>query len=75
MFTILLTFGGIGLFYKSYITQDFNIKIFDRSIDLILSVLFTHWKSDFKLTINVCYLPPENSRWGRDVPVFLIIIY
>ena len=64
-------FGGVGLLYKEEIGRDFTVRILDKSIDGFLSVLFCHRKADTKLVINVCYLPPDNSVWGRDSTTFL----
>ena len=58
--------GGIGLFYKENIAIDFNIKIIDKTHDGILSILFTHKMTEFNMVVTVVYLPPDNSRWGRD---------
>ena len=35
-------------------------------MDDFLSVLISHKHSEFNLVLNVCYLPPEDSIWGRD---------
>ena len=59
-------FGGIGIFYKNTIADEFDITNLDSEHDGILTILFTHKLTKYKLAITVCYLPPEHSRHGRN---------
>ena len=63
-------FGGVGLFFSNNISNEFTCKILDKSFEGILTVLFEHKVSGFRLVVSVCYLPPEHSKWGRDGVAF-----
>ena len=58
--------GGVGLFVKESQLKVYNMTVVDSSIDGILAILFQHKVSNFMFIIYSCYLPPENSPWGRD---------
>ena len=62
--------GGVGLFVKHSLFSTFDVSIIDRSIDGILGVLFTHKVTEYKFIVFSCYLPPEDSPWGRDSTSF-----
>ena len=64
------SFGGVGIFFKDSIAEEFTYKIIDKNCDGILMVLFQHKFSEFRLLICACYLPPEHSKWGRDGTAF-----
>jgi exonuclease III len=63
-------FGGVGLFVKQAISEDFSIKVIDKSYDGILATEFVQKQSGFKMVFITCYLPPEHSKWGRDSTSF-----
>ena len=63
-------FGGVGMFVKNYILEEFSVEIFDKTYDGILAMKFTHVTSDFSMVIIVGYLAPENSKFGRDANGF-----
>ena len=67
---VVRSFSGVGLFYNEEIASIFNIKVIDKEINDVLSVLFTYKDTEFKMVITTCYLPPESSRWGRDSTQF-----
>ena len=46
------------------------VSIIDQSMDGILGLLFQDKVSNFQFIIFCCYLPPEDSLWGRDSDSF-----
>ena len=46
------------------------VSIIDQSMDGILGLLFQDKVSNFQFIIFCCYLPPEDSPWGRDSDSF-----
>ena len=62
--------GGVGIFIKENLTQDFNVEIVDKSYDGILGVKFSHKSTDYTFVVFVSYLPPERSTRGRDAQSF-----
>ena len=58
--------GGVGMLVNNKILQDFKFSVLDMSFEGILSVKFCHKFTDFSFIVICCYLPPENSVWGRD---------
>ena len=69
--------GGVGVFIKNSFLTNYDVKFTDRSFDGIICFLFQHKISKFTLLLISCYLPPENSPWGRDSNEFYshILIY
>ena len=63
-------FGGVGIFINNRILKYFKTKTVTSSVDGILGVLFTHKTSDMQFLVFSCYLPPEESPWGRDSNTF-----
>ena len=64
------TAGGVGMFIKHDLYNSFDISIVDRSYDGILGVKFAHKVSKYEFIVFSCYLPPQNSTWGRDAVSF-----
>ncbi|CAC5415626.1 unnamed protein product [Mytilus coruscus] len=62
--------GGVGFFVKKSYYKMFDIGVLDTSFEGILWVYFKHKKSDFKFSVCVAYLPPENSTRQVDKDVF-----
>ena len=58
--------GGVGLLVKNELKKLYNIDVIDREYEGILTLKFTNKLSDFEFIVVSCYLPPENSPWGRD---------
>ena len=58
--------GGVGIFLKCNILDEWNFSEIDRNMDGLYVVCLTHKINDFKLVLNPCYLPPENSSWGME---------
>jgi hypothetical protein len=54
--------GGVGVFVKDHLYEQFYVKILDATCEGILWVSFVH-KSylAYEFMVCVCYLPPENS--------------
>ena len=64
------TFGGVGILVNNKLDKDFLISVTSCNYDGILGVKFVHRFSDFSFVLFSCYLPPENSPWGRDSSSF-----
>lgn len=62
--------GGVGLLIKNCIFETYEVTVVDQSYDGILGVTFKNKQSGFELVVFTCYLPPENSPWGRDASRF-----
>ncbi|CAC5382451.1 unnamed protein product [Mytilus coruscus] len=62
--------GCEGFFVKHSILKSFDVRILDKSVDGILGLLFRNKETDFTCVAFSCYLPPENSPWGRDAQTF-----
>ena len=62
--------GGIGILVKDHMLQAFTVKVVDKSLDGILGIAFTSKTSSMSFIVYVCYLPPENSVWGRNSDYF-----
>ena len=61
---------GYWFFYKESLSDEFETKVLDSTYEGVLSVQFSHRVSKHKTVINICYLPPENSKWGRNCTDF-----
>jgi len=46
------------------------LDILDKCVDGILGIECKNRFTDYKIVIFVCYLPPENSPWGRNPDLF-----
>ncbi len=55
---------------KSALLDEFRVKIIDKEIDGILGVELENKVSGFTIVLFCCYLPPENSVWGKDPTSF-----
>ena len=62
--------GGVGLFIAHRIDSDYETRVIDNVYDGILGVLFKHKHTDRQFIVYSCYLPPENSSWGRADTAF-----
>jgi hypothetical protein len=63
-------FGGVGIFVKNSVFPDYTIEVIDMSYDGILILQFCHKNSNVKFIVCSCYLPPEDSPYGRDADGF-----
>ena len=62
--------GGVGILVLDKVCIDYDINIVDKIQDGILGILCTHKISNFKIAIFSCYLPPENSPYGKQAEYF-----
>jgi hypothetical protein len=58
--------GGVGLLVKSWLYEEWEISVIEKSLDGILGVKFVHKNTYYDFKVFSCYLPPENSTRGRD---------
>ena len=58
------------VYYSYTVIQLLRHPVVMANTNGFLSVMFTHRHTDLSFVINVCYLPPDNSVWGRDATVF-----
>ncbi len=65
--------GGVAILIKDNILQSYKVTVSDKSIDCVLCVELKHKLSEFIFHVFLCYLPLENSVWGRDADAFLVI--
>ena len=62
--------GGVGFFIKNTFLNDFDVHIVDKEIDGLLGILLTEKLSEAQILLFTGYLPPENSKWGRNPEIF-----
>ena len=62
--------GGVGIFVRNCLFDDFEISVVDRSYDGILGLLLKSKQTDHEIVIYAVYLPPGNSPWGRNATGF-----
>ena len=62
--------GGVDILIKNSFLTEYNVKVIDKSFDGILGVEFRHKYTDFVFIVCACYLPPENSVWGKNSTAF-----
>ena len=62
--------GGVGVFIKDSLFRDYIVKMIDKSVEGVIGLSVKHNKSEFTLLVYSCYLPSENSPWGRDAVGF-----
>ena len=60
------THGGVGVFVKEKLFEQFDVSVLDNTYGGILCLLFKDKGTEFCFTVYCCYLPPENSPYGRD---------
>ncbi len=62
--------GGVAILIKDTILQSYKVTVSDKSIDGVLCVELKQKLSEFIFHVFLCYLPPDNSVWGRDADAF-----
>ena len=62
--------GGVAILVKNDLFKTYKIEIIDKSIDGILGIICKNKETHFTSILYACYLPPQNSPWGRDAPSF-----
>ena len=63
-------FGGVGIFVKDCLFNCFNINVISHDYDGILGIILQHKSNAGKFVVFSCYLPPEDSPWGRNADDF-----
>ncbi|WAR23590.1 hypothetical protein MAR_037259, partial [Mya arenaria] len=58
--------GGVGILIKQCVADAYEVCKVDKVYEGILALKITHRETESDLVIFSCYLPPENSVWGRD---------
>ena len=61
--------GGVGWLVRNPILNDFNVTT-DTSSEGIVCLKCEHKSESYCLYLIGCYLPPENSPWGREATQF-----
>ena len=62
--------GGVGILIRESLLSDYSVTIIDKCYEGIIGVQLQHKVSQYSMLIYSCYLPPENSPWGRDATGF-----
>ena len=62
--------GGVGFLIKSWIINEYEIEIVDKCYEGILALKLTSRTTEHTILLLTCYLPPENSPWGRNAQSF-----
>ena len=62
--------GGIGIFIKKCILNEWSFEEIDSTVDGLYLTCLVNKLTDFTIMMTACYLPPENSNWGSDSDTF-----
>ena len=62
--------GGVGVFIRDQIGEEYRTEILNDSVEGILWIKFTARHTAHVFTIDVCYLPPGNSSRHVDSQCF-----
>ncbi len=65
------TWGGVGFLIKRDLLNYYNFKEIEKCYEGIFAIELEHKIMSFKALLVACYLPPENSPYGRNVDGFL----
>ena len=65
------TWGGVGFLFKQNLLNTYDIKVVEKSYEGILGIELEHKTMSIRALLIVCYLPPENSPYGRNIDGFL----
>jgi exonuclease III len=60
--------GGVGIFVHDRILERYEVQVIEKTSNGFIAVQFTY--KFYQFIIVSCYLPPENSVWGRDSEFF-----
>lgn len=63
-------FGGVAFLFKHSFLLYHTVNVIDKTIDGLIIVKVTRKCSDYCFIVAGCYLPPEQSVWGRDAVNF-----
>ena len=62
--------GGVAILVKNIVFDNFTVKVVDRDQEVILAIQLVNKETGFVCVVFSCYLPPENSVWGRNADAF-----
>ena len=65
--------GLVKFLVKQSVFNSFHVRVLDKAYDGILGLELHHKDTDTSIAMFTCYLPPENSPWGRDADSFFRI--
>lgn len=60
----------MGFLIRTDIMKQYDVNVIDKCIDGIMGIQFKNKFTDFHFIAFVCYLPSENSPWGRNALAF-----
>ncbi len=58
--------GGIGIFVRLSLYDDYCIDMIDKCHEGILRIKLTHKICENSFMVGCCYLPTEGGYWGHD---------
>ena len=64
-------FGRVGFLINKQIMQVYTVEICGKTVDGLLAIMLENKYTTYKIMIMTCYIPPENSIYGRDSSVQL----
>ncbi len=64
------TWGGVGFLIKDTVFNDYAFSIVEKIFEGIFLIELIHKAIGTKLLFATCYLPPENSPYGRNATAF-----
>ena len=59
-----------GLLITNWVRDSFDIETMDKSRDGIIGTTLSCKREDYNFLVFGCYLPQENSPWGRYAQSF-----
>lgn len=62
--------GGVAFLVKTELYDMYSFEIVDKAFDGIMGLSCRNKETGHVAIIYVCYLPPQNSPWGRDATSF-----
>ncbi len=65
------TWGGVGFLIKRDLLKEYTFQIVEQSYEGIFGIELIHKAMNIRVLLIACYLPPENSPYGRNVDGFL----
>ena len=57
--------GGIGIFVKNSVLENFSVDVPIKNVDGILGLKFVSKSTEFSFLIFCCYLPPDGSLYAN----------
>ena len=62
--------GGVGILIRQNIIENYHVNELDKNVEGILVLELVHKCTSHVIVVGVCYMPPENSNYGRDSQAF-----